>query len=124
MLKGTKIYSILANKCPRCQEGDFFISNNPYRLKTFDKMYPECPVCKEKYEKETGFYYGAMYVNYGLTVALAIGWFLLVYFIIGFEPMLYGISYTILLLLLFPWTYRTGRLTWINLFVKYKKAKN
>lgn len=24
MLKGTKLYSILFNKCPRCQEGDFF----------------------------------------------------------------------------------------------------
>lgn len=36
--KGTKLYSILRFKCPRCQDGDLFKVNNPYRLKYLDKM--------------------------------------------------------------------------------------
>ncbi|MDX2173839.1 MAG: DUF983 domain-containing protein [Bacteroidota bacterium] len=121
MLKGTKIYSILGNKCPRCQEGDFFISKNPYDLKKFDKMHERCPVCNEQFEKEPGFFYGAMYVNYALTVAVGVGWFILVYLIYGFDPVIYCVSFSIGLLFILPWMYRTGRLTWINFFVKYDK---
>lgn len=124
MLKGTKLYSILANKCPRCQEGDFFVTRNPYQLRKFDQMHEKCPCCHESYEREIGFYYGAMYVNYALTVAMAVGWFLIIYMIFGFEPLIYTISYTVLLVVLLPWTYRTGRLIWINFFVKYRKPED
>ncbi len=124
MLKGTKLYSILGNKCPRCQEGDFFITKNPYNLKKFDKMHERCPVCNEKFDKEPGFFYGAMYVNYALTVALGVGWFILIYILYGFDPMIYVISFSILLLLAVPWLFRTGRLVWINFFVKYKKNED
>lgn len=124
MLKGTKLYSILGNKCPKCQEGRFFYSNNPYNLKAFDKMPNKCPVCNEKFEREIGFYYGAMYVNYALTVAAGVGWFVLIYLVYGFDPIIYSVSFTILLILLIPWMFRTGRLVWINLFVKYKKGLN
>lgn len=123
-MKGTKVYSILANKCPKCQEGNFFIYNNPYNLKQFDKMNSSCPVCGEDFEKEPGFYYGAMYVNYALTVAIGVGTFLLVYLLFGFDPVIYLSSLIAVLLFTFPWLYRTGRLTWINFFVRYSKEKN
>ena len=32
------IYSILHNKCPNCLEGDYFITNNAFNLKDFEKM--------------------------------------------------------------------------------------
>lgn len=121
MLKGTKLYSILGNKCPRCHEGDFFITKNPYNLKKFDKMHERCNVCNEKFDKEPGFFYGAMYVNYALTVALGVGWFILIYLMYGFDPMIYVVSFSIVLLITIPWMFRTGRLVWINFFVKYKK---
>ncbi|MBL7920717.1 MAG: DUF983 domain-containing protein [Bacteroidia bacterium] len=121
MIKGTKLYSILGNKCPRCHEGDFFITKNPYNLKKFDKMYERCTVCNEKFDKEPGFFYGAMYVNYALTVALGVGWFILIYLMYGFDPMIYVVSFSIVLLITIPWMFRTGRLVWINFFVKYKK---
>lgn len=123
MLKGTKLYSIFANKCPRCQLGDYFIYSNPYNLKKFAKMHHNCPVCKQDYEKEPGFYQGAMYVNYGLTVAAGVGWFILIYVLYGFDPVIYTISFSILLLILLPWMFRMGRLVWINLFVKFKKLE-
>ena len=67
--KGSKLYSIFKMKCPRCQEGDFFISK-PYDLKRAGDTHERCPQCNLKYSKEPGFYFGAMFVSYGLGVAL------------------------------------------------------
>lgn len=124
MFKDTKLYSIFSNKCPKCHKGDFFVHHNPYKLSEFDKMHTECPVCKESFEKEPGFYYGAMYVNYGITVAIGVAWFLINWVLFNFNALFYAISFAILLIVLLPWVFRTGRLIWINLFVKYNPDKN
>ena len=115
-----KIKSIFGNKCPRCHKGDFFKSGNPWNLRSFDKMHHYCPSCGENFEREVGFYYGAMYINYAFTVILGLIWFLFYYFIFGFDALPFLISYSIILLILFPWIFRTGRLIWINLFVRKK----
>ena len=67
--KGTKLYSILKFKCPHCHEGGFFKAH-PYNISKAGDIYDKCPVCNNKNSKEPGFYYGAMYVSYGLGVAL------------------------------------------------------
>jgi|JI10StandDraft_1071094.scaffolds.fasta_scaffold00736_12 uncharacterized protein (DUF983 family) len=121
MLKGTKVYSVFGNKCPKCQEGDFFITQNPYNLKKFDKMHEACSVCEENFEKEPGFYQGAMYVNYALSVAAGVGWFIIIYLLYGFDPFIFVISFSIVLVMLLPLMFRIGRLLWINFFVKYNK---
>lgn len=127
MFKRTKFYSIFHNKCPKCHQGDFFIQSNPYKLKEFDKMHTECNVCKESFEREPGFYYGAMYINYGITVAIGVAWFLINYILFDFNALFYSISFAVILILLLPVVFRLGRLVWINLFVKYNpdnKLKN
>ena len=116
----TKLYSIVYNKCPRCHEGNFFEKNNPYNLKQFARMNKSCPACKEDFERETGFYYGAMYASYGLTVAFGVGLFLLMCVLMNLDTMMYLITFAILQVLLMPLFYRIARLSWINLFVKYK----
>lgn len=118
-LKGTKLHSILHAKCPRCQEGDFFLEKNSYNLKKFDKMYEHCPVCGQSFQMETGFYYGAMYVSYGLSVAYGIALFLIMMVLFGLSLEIFFITVTISLLLLIPPVYRLSRLIWINMFVKY-----
>lgn len=121
--KQSALYSVLNNKCPRCHEGNFFETNNPYQLKKFDKMPHNCPVCNEDYERETGFYYGAMYVSYGLTVTFGVGVFLLVSVILGFDVVTFLITFGVLQVLLMPVFYRLSRLVWINFFVRYKEKK-
>lgn len=120
MLKGTRLYSIFRNKCPKCHEGQFFETNNPYKLSAFSKMPEKCPVCEQKYEPETGFFYGAMYVSYALGVAEFVAiW--VAYNILADEVHV-GLLIAMVLsaiLLLFPVNFRLARLTWINLFVKY-----
>lgn len=121
MFKGTRLYSILNNKCPRCHEGDFFINNNPYDLKDLTKMHLHCPKCGEMYERETGFYYGAMYVSYGLNIALGVGLFILTVLLLDLSTTTFLFIFLGAVLLLFPWIFRKSRLIWINLFVHYKK---
>jgi uncharacterized protein (DUF983 family) len=122
MKKGSKIYSILNNKCPRCHEGDFFITRNAYNLKRFSKMPASCPVCGQSYEPEPGYYYGAMYVSYGFNVGILVAVWVAasvlfsdfnVWWFVGIAGFT-GLALT-------PLTFRISRLTWINFFVKYQK---
>ncbi len=119
MLKGSKIYSIATNTCPRCQEGLFFKTTNPYDLKDFDKINPTCAYCKESFQREPGFYIGAMYISYALSVALVITAFVGFVIIFGFdiEYVLAGLIPAIVILM--PVLFRTARIVWLNIFVKY-----
>ena len=68
--KGTKLYSILFNKCPKCHESDFLKEKNMLKLhKAFD-MNQNCESCGLKYMMEPSFFYGDMYVNYPLLLEL------------------------------------------------------
>src|SRR5438034_7408526 len=51
-------------RCPRCGLGRLF--------KSFFSMALECPDCKLDFHPEHGYYVGAMYANYGATVAIAL----------------------------------------------------
>lgn len=121
MWKGTKLYSILFNKCPHCHEGDFFVSKNPFDFKEFTKIHPHCSNCGETFMKEVGFYYGSMYVSYGLTIALGVGMYLLMCLLLGLSDLTFLISFVVAGLVLWTWIFRKARLVWINLFVKYEK---
>lgn len=121
MLKGTKVYSITRSKCPRCMEGEIYPDKNPYRFKTMTDFNPRCSVCDQNFEPEPNFYYGAMYVSYGYTVAL----FVAVYIIFGIWmgwtmwPTVGALAVT--LVLLAPVIFRISRTTWLSFFVKYDK---
>ena len=57
-------------KCPRCGTGSLF--------RGFFAMRPVCPDCGLPTEPEMGYYVGAIYINYGFTVGIALtGYFLL-----------------------------------------------
>lgn len=120
---GDVLYSSFSNKCPRCHQGKVFKYKNPYNLKHFNEMNSECNCCGEIFERETGFYYGAMYVSY----AWMAGWFIVTYTInslfIRAELLSYMIFFFLSVLILSPMTFRVSRITWLNLFVKYKPEK-
>jgi len=119
--KDTKLYSIAKGKCPRCHEGDFYVTSNAYNLKKFDKMYKHCTECGQSFEMETGFYYGAMYVSYGLSVGLGMAIYIaqLMLFNLGMWDTMILIG--AVLLLSIPLVYRLSRIIWINLFVRYDR---
>ncbi len=50
-------------------------------------MYPECLSCNLRFEREQGYFVGALYINYAVTALVAIvGYFALDYFIIMSLP--------------------------------------
>lgn len=123
MLKNTKLYSILFDKCPKCCVGNFYINKNAYNLKTFVDSPTKCPHCGESFVKEVGFYYGAMYVSYGLNVALGLGLFIITVLLLNFSLIAFLITYAVLVLILFPFMMRKSRLVYINMFVRFDKSK-
>jgi uncharacterized protein (DUF983 family) len=120
-MKDSKLYSIFFNKCPRCHEGRFFKTNNPYDLKQFQKMNEHCSHCGESLMREPGFYIGAMYVSYAISVVLTALFFF--GFIIGLDLPIYPVLglLALIIIILMPVSFRLSRLTWINIFVSYKK---
>ncbi len=67
LIKGLRL------KCPRCGEGQMFGG--------MFKMCSECDNCHFKFEREAGYFAGAMYINYGVTVFIAFAsYFALDYF--------------------------------------------
>ena len=82
-----------------------------------------CDCCGVKFEKEPGFYQGAMYVSY----ALMVGWFVITWVFdtyITQAEIKYYLAFLITTTILFmPPTFRISRLLWINFFIHYDKSK-
>lgn len=70
-MAGSKIGSMLGLRCPRCRKGKMF-KYPAFNVRRFDEMHEQCPVCGLYYEIEVGFYWGAMYISYGFSVALVV----------------------------------------------------
>jgi hypothetical protein len=117
----SKVYSILYNKCPHCHKGNFFQTNNPYNLHAFGIMNKRCSLCNEDFIREPGYYFGASYVSYALTVGMGIGLYLTLVGVFKMKTLPFLITYSSLLIVLLPVFYRFSRLIWINFFVSYSK---
>ena len=118
--KGSKFYSVRHNKCPRCQEGDFFVNRTAFRFKDNLKMHEKCSHCGLKYMIEPSFFYGAMYVSYAVTVAMAVAVFVICQ-LLGLGLLTSLIAILVVLVLSNPFVMRLSRLLYINMFIHYKK---
>ena len=117
--KGSKLYSILFNKCPKCHEGDFMKEKNMFKLQKAFQMHEKCSNCGLKYMIEPSFFYGAMYVNYSLTVGISIITFVIATMFFNFSLLESFIPIVVVLVLTSPISIRLSRVIWINLFVKF-----
>ncbi len=117
--KGSKLYSILTGTCPKCQKESMYLDINPLHLGKILKMNERCGHCGLKYQIEPSFFYGAMYVSYGLNVAVGIVVFLLSYLLFASSLKVAFISIIAALFILFPFILRWSRNIYINMFVSY-----
>lgn len=117
---GTKLYSVVNLKCPRCNGGNLYLTQNAYDLKKFDKMHEKCAECGLRYDIEPGFFLGAMYISYISTVFIAGITTLSLYLILKLSFATIITIDIILLVVISPLVYRYARAIWINMFVKYK----
>jgi uncharacterized protein (DUF983 family) len=58
---------MLHHRCPRCRVGKIFHHSIFFG---FPKMHESCSVCHLQYEREPGYFLGAMYISYALALPL------------------------------------------------------
>jgi uncharacterized protein (DUF983 family) len=117
--KGSKIYSIVKCKCPKCHEGDMFVPGTLY-LPKFYKMNEHCGVCGQSFEPEPGFYFGSMFVSYAINTALFIFFWIATGLLVEDMSLLTILGILVVVVIgLLPITFRISRSIWINFFVHY-----
>lgn len=85
-------------------------------------MNEACPHCGVRLEPEPGFYQGAMYVGYALSVAVTVAVFVLVYLFNISSMWTPVLLVAIIMVLLVPINYRYSRTVYLYLFggITYK----
>ena len=73
--EGNKLVNMVKGKCPHCGKGYVFYKNQPFF--SLPKMKEDCDVCNYHFDREPGYFLGAMYISYGLAVFEGIITFLL-----------------------------------------------
>ncbi|HEY6338988.1 MAG TPA: DUF983 domain-containing protein [Candidatus Sulfotelmatobacter sp.] len=98
--------------CPRCREGRIFRGSIFLR---FPKMHERCAVCDLKFEREAGYFLGAMYISYGLALG-AIAILAAILWSVTSWSIVKDIAWACVLWLpLAPWLTLLARVLWIYL---------
>jgi len=117
--KGSKLNSIVTGSCPKCQNESMYEDKNPLHLTKVLKMNENCGHCGFKYQIEPSFFYGAMYVSYGLNVGVGIAAFIVSFVFFGATIEQSFVAIILTLVVLFPFVLRLSRNLYINMFVSY-----
>jgi hypothetical protein len=114
-------------RCPHCREASIFENPALYAVTKLGATYEFCPKCKTNLKPEPGFYFGAAYVSWGLTVALWISVLValkvldalgIIEFAFLTHPLTFLATGTVASLLVFPYLFRLSRSMWAHFFIK------
>tara|TARA_R110001606_G_scaffold399291_1_gene583801 strand:+ start:49811 stop:50086 length:276 start_codon:yes stop_codon:yes gene_type:complete len=84
-------------------------------------MYKTCQVCNQSFEPEPGYYYGAMFVSYGINSAIFVAvWVTLALIVDEVTLTMMMVAIVTIVVGLLPFNYRFSRSIWINMMVKYR----
>ncbi|WP_319946474.1 DUF983 domain-containing protein [Mangrovimonas aestuarii] len=114
----SKVMNIAKCKCPKCKKGDIFNSKGNIFLFQIPKMNSHCKVCGYKFEKETGFFFGAMYVSYALAVVQMLASFIILWHFIGLSLFNAFLTLVLIVILASTFNFRVSRAIWIYIFHK------
>lgn len=96
-----------------------YIDPNPYHISKLFAMHERCSHCNTKYKIEPSFFYGAMYVSYGVGIAFAVAAFVLAKLLLGASLTTTFIAIVVTLVGFMPVIIRLSRNIWINFFIHY-----
>ncbi|MCC6420117.1 MAG: DUF983 domain-containing protein [Gemmataceae bacterium] len=104
---GSRFWAILRQRCPRCRQGRVFGS--------LVRTNPACPLCGLSFEREEGYFLGAMYISYGMSIVclgllMWLGTLLLPTWDLGTLVLLATAAY----LPIVPIVFRYSRVLWIH----------
>ena len=119
--KGSKIYAMITGCCPKCHEESMYLDANPFNIMKIYAMHETCSHCKQVYKIEPSFFFGAMFVSYGLGVLIGIITFLLSFYVFHANLKTSFIAIIVALILCNTIIMRLSRNIWINIFVHFDK---
>jgi uncharacterized protein (DUF983 family) len=99
-------WALLRQRCPNCRTGRIFTG--------MTRMNLTCPDCGRQFIREEGYFLGALYVSYGLSMAILGamtygGSLLLPTWDLGNVVLVAAVCYIPLM----PWVFRTSRVIWM-----------
>ena len=87
----------------------------------FMKMNNRCSCCGQSFTPEPGYYFGAMFVSYGINAVFFIAVWLSAYLFMKEISLTFMIVALLIVIVgLLPITFRLSRVLWIYIFVKYQ----
>jgi len=100
------ISPILRQRCPRCLRGAVF--------RGLVRMNQACPECGLRFEREAGYFLGAMYYSYAVAIAACIpvallGWWA------GWSTLAIGFAGSAAMILVAPFGFRVSRVLWLHM---------
>jgi len=117
--KGSKLNSIVNGTCPRCQKASMYKSKNAFNIVSATKMKEKCSHCGLRFMIEPAFFYGAMYVSYGVGIAFGVAAFVISRLLLGTSLVTSFVVIVASLIVFYGIIMRISRNIWINIFVSY-----
>jgi uncharacterized protein (DUF983 family) len=113
--KNNFILNVLNEKCPKCSQGYVFKQN--ISLLKLPIMNDECDKCKYRYDREPGYFLGAMYISYGFAVLQGLITFLILHYSFPFLSTLWEAIIVVLVIIIFGRkNYKLSRVLYIHIF--------
>lgn len=124
--KNELLPSLVKTKCPRCREVSMF-KFPLLNITKFSQMHKHCPNCQLRFEVEPGFFIGAMYISYGMSLGLVFAVGIMLYNIFD-DPELwvYLLVAGGVLIVMLPILFRYSRVLYLYWFggISYDAKKN
>ena len=100
------LWAMARQLCPRCRRGRIF--------RGATTMNEACPVCGLVFEREEGYFLGAMYISYGLGIVILVPlFFVLQWLLPDWSGILVSALAALPYLALSPLVFRYSRVLWI-----------
>jgi|SRR6185312_3652968 len=110
------ILNIWNEKCPHCNEGKVFEEKKKW-YEIMPVMKKKCDCCHYKFDREPGYFLGAMYISYAIGVALGLGTFVLITLVFPKLDLAWALCFIGLVILAFAQkNFKVSRIIFIHLF--------
>lgn len=108
-----RIGATLLMRCPRCLRGPVY--------RGFMRMHPACPRCGYHFEREEGYFYGAMYASWFFMMATVLP-VMVVLLVVSRDPWLITGVLSLQVLLQAPVAYMYSRVIWMHIDLHFDPA--
>ena len=102
-----RLWAVVTLRCPRCLKGRVWAR--------FLSMNAVCPVCGLEFDRESGYFAGAMVISYALAVPILAGMVIALITLGGVDVVVALIIGNTGYLVLVPFIFRYSRVVWLHL---------